>query len=71
MIPVVSTCNTRFPEFKRLALELVMEFETFDDQRISSCPFSTTRLPSSDIVRTLARIILERFLFVSYPYDSE
>ena len=34
-----------------MALELVTKFETFDDQKITACPFSTTRFPSLDIVR--------------------
>ena len=50
--PVVFSRSTRFPEFKSWALELATEFITFDDQRISFFPSSTTRFPSSDIVRT-------------------
>ena len=51
-LPVVFSFKTRFPESKSWALELGMEFVTFDDQITSFCPFSTTRSLSSDIVRT-------------------
>ena len=52
IVPIVFSCSTRFPESISWALELATEFVTFDDQRISFFPSSTTRLPSSDIVRT-------------------
>lgn len=45
-------CKTRFPESKSWALELTTGLVTFDDQRITFCPFNIIRLRSSDIVRT-------------------
>jgi len=52
IVPVVFPCSTRFPKSKSWAIELATEFVTFDDQRISFFPSSTTRLPSSNIVRS-------------------
>ena len=52
IVPVGFSYKTRFPESKSWALELGAEFVTFADQITSFCPFSTTRTPSSDIVRT-------------------
>ncbi|KAM3701701.1 hypothetical protein ACJW31_05G194700 [Castanea mollissima] len=52
IVPVAFSCKTRFPESKSWALELGTEFETFADQISFFSPFSTTRSPSSDIVRT-------------------
>ena len=69
-LPVVFSFKTRFPESKSWALELGMEFVTFDYQITSFCPFSTTRTPSSDIVRTPLESP-ERLLSVSYPYNCE
>ena len=67
IVPVVLSRKTKFPESKSWALELATEFVTFDDQRIPFCPSNITRFPSSDIVRTHPRRILEGFLSVSYP----
>ena len=47
------TCKTRFHESKSWPLELTTRLVTFDDQRITFCPFNIIRVPSSNIVRTL------------------
>ncbi|MCI22470.1 hypothetical protein A2U01_0043646, partial [Trifolium medium] len=52
VLPVVSARSTRFPVSRCLEVELVAIFDTFDVQISSFFPFSTTRLPSLDILTT-------------------
>ena len=50
ILPVMVSCNTRFPVFWSWAIVLDAILDKFVEQRISFCAFMRTRFSSSDIL---------------------